>query len=260
MNRHGQIPDHGTLSRYSGTTGVPACRCPACTARAVKEDALRHLDRLAGRPRHVPSVAAQAHLLRLQQDGLSYMQISRACGVHPTSLGEIARGKRRHIQRRAAAAILAVPVGWNDTIGNVPAIGATRRTRALYAIGISRLVLAAETGLSKDGINHLVNAEWETIDVRRMASILAAYNRLWLLPGDSVKNRYRAQREGWAGPLHWNDESIDDPDGFPDWTGACGTVKGYKLHSRDASLPPPCAPCEQAARARRSTVDAELAA
>lgn len=260
MNRQGHVPDHGTLSRYSGTTGVPACRCRACTARAVREDTLRHLDRLAGKPRHVPASPSQDHLLRLQQRGLSYMQISRACGVHPTSLGEIARGKRHRISRKAETAILAVPIDWVDTIGNVPAIGAVRRVRALYAIGVSRLTLVAETGFSKDSINHLASGRWEAIDVRRMIVVRAAYDRLWRSPGSSVKNRYRAQRESWPGPLHWNDESIDDPDGFPDWTGACGTPQGYKRHGRDVTLPPPCEPCKRARVAAGESVNAVLAA
>lgn len=260
MNREGKVPDHGTLSRYHGTTGVPACRCEPCTTRAVREKKLRALERFAGRPRRVSALPVRRHIERLQQRGLTYAQIARASGLYASSIREIARGNRQHTNRKAAEAVFAVSAGCSVTDGNVSAVGVVRRLRALYAIGIAQLVLVESTGLCRETIDDLVAGRWERINVRRVAAVRAAYDRLWMSPGTSVKARKRAQREGWAGPLHWDDASIDDPDGFPDWTGACGTPKGYKQHSRDASLPPPCEPCKRAAQAERAAVNAELAA
>src|SRR5690606_40281199 len=38
--------------------------------------------------------------------------------------------------------------------------------------------------------------------------------------------------------------SIDDPDAFPEWTGACGTVHGRQVHMREKI--PMCDPCRKA--------------
>lgn len=259
MNRQGQVPDHGTLSRYHGTTGVPACRCTQCRTRATREGTLRTLDRLAGRPRRVPADTARAHILAFRQNNISYDRIARASGYSYNTIRDIALGYRKAISSSIAAGILAIPSGWSSDLdwtaekSLFAAIGATRRLQALYAIGIPVTTMARESRLSKDSVNRLVSGQWVRLDGARVANIKAAYDRLWAAPGSNALTRQRARREGWAGPLHWNDESIDDPNGFPDWTGACGTPQGYQRHGRDASLPSACKPCKSAwARAKAS--------
>lgn len=256
MNRQGQVPDHGTLSRYRGTIGVPACRCRKCSATAVRADALRVLDRLAGRPRLVPAAPVQQHVAALRARGFSYAVVARVAGTDPSSVSEICRGHRQDVLRRISDAILSVPLDLEhgaNTTGRIPSIGSVRRLRALYAIGVSRDLIAREIGVSKPFVNLLVDGSTHSVRVATARTIAQVYNRLWLTPGRSVKNRLRAQRECWPGPLHWNDSSIDDPDGFPDWTGACGTPQGYQRHGRDASLPSACKPCKSAwARAKAS--------
>ncbi|WP_329123945.1 hypothetical protein [Streptomyces sp. NBC_01353] len=45
--------------------------------------------------------------------------------------------------------------------------------------------------------------------------IRAAYEALSMRTGTSAKTRLRAQRSGWAPPLAWDDDTIDDPHGVP---------------------------------------------
>jgi hypothetical protein len=261
MNRLGQIPDHGTASRYHGSRDVPPCRCRPCTDRVVRDDALRHLDRLAGRPRRVPSESVRAHVLALHQRNLSYEQIARAAGTNATNVRCIADGRRQKITKQTAEQLLAVPLTWIDPNGPVDSIGTVRRLQALYAIGVSVTTIVEQTRLDNASILHLVRGDWARIDRKRADQVRTAYDRLWLAPGNSVKTRLRARREGWAGPLHWNDESIDDPAGFPDWTGACGTLRGYRRHHRNRNVPGACQPCRDAKAADRTnnTLDYQAA-
>jgi hypothetical protein len=173
-------------------------------------------------------------------------------------VSEIARGQRTSVLRRVAEAVLSVPLNWTEPEKLVDSTGSMRRLQALYAMGVPRKLIASKLGVSEPFINLLVNGRHREISAHRAAAIKALYNQLWSVPGSSVKNRYRAQREGWPGPLHWNDESIDDPAGYPDWTGACGTPLGYRRHRYASSATPLCKPCAQAQAAKHA--DAQLAA
>ena len=48
----------------------------------------------------------------------------------------------------------------------------------------------------------------------------------------------------------WDDDTIDDPAAFPDWTGKCGTPDGYDAHYKMKILPS-CQPCRDARAAYR---------
>ena len=61
------IPGHGTEARYAR-----GCHCQPCTRAAVREDQLRVLDRLQGRPRKIPSAPVVAHLNALRDQGMSW--------------------------------------------------------------------------------------------------------------------------------------------------------------------------------------------
>ena len=53
-----------------------------------------------------------------------------------------------------------------------------------------------------------------------------------------------ARRNGWAPPGAWDDDQIDDPQAHPEWTGECGTDRGYWVHRRQQL--PMCTRCETA--------------
>jgi hypothetical protein len=97
----------------------------------------------------------------------------------------------------------------------VSSIGSVRRVRALYAIAVTRDLIASQIGCSKAFVNILAAGRIQTVRPATAQAVSAAYDRLWLMPGTSVKNRLRAQREGWLGPLHWADDALDDPNAEP---------------------------------------------
>jgi hypothetical protein len=84
------------------------------------------------------------------------------------------------------------------------------------------------------------------------ANVAAAYDRLWnqdprqhgVCIGTYKKVRTLAQANGWAPPGAWDDDIIDDPAAAPDWTGHCGTDRGWWMHSINDI--PVCARCDAA--------------
>jgi DNA-binding transcriptional regulator YiaG len=60
-----------------------------------------------------------------------------------------------------------------------------------------------------------------------------------------------AQKRGAAPRSCWDPDTIDDPQALPEWTGACGSPEGLRIHYRDQILPA-CPAC-LAAQAERET-------
>ncbi|MFD8516516.1 hypothetical protein ACFV27_36930 [Streptomyces antimycoticus] len=124
-------------------------------------------------------------------------------------------GQQKMMLRTTADKILAVPVNVRVTLGDVPALGAMRRIRALYALGHFNRDIAAAAGVSKDAVCALAAGQWKTLKVQHDAGIRRAYDQLSMSVGESWKTRRLAERQGWAPPLAWDDETIDDPKARP---------------------------------------------
>ena len=91
----------------------------------------------------------------------------------------------------------------------VEATGTRRRLRALVAMGWSFGHIGARLGESQPTVHR-----W-TVRERLFAStaekVRAVYDELSMTPGPSNRARLDARRKGWAVPLAWSDEDIDNP-------------------------------------------------
>lgn len=96
----------------------------------------------------------------------------------------------------------------------VDATGTRRRLRALACNGWTNDLLAARLGVSGSAVRAWTYNE----RVRRstVARVAALYDQLWDQPGASSRTAARAARAGWAPPLAWDDDTIDDPASRPD--------------------------------------------
>lgn len=150
----------------------------------------------------------------------------------------------------------------------LPAAGTVRRLQGLAVGGWPLSRLARETGLTPYRIGQLVTAAPATVTVDEARAVAAVYARYSSAsPGlcgvshiHARAARDHATAAGWAPPAAWDDDTIDDPDAIPQWTGHCGTTRGADLHERHDI--PLCPPCQDAlyrrrlrneARARRNT-------
>ena len=206
--------------------------------------------RRTGRPPTVDAAPAVRHVRMLvNRHGMSTQRIADLAGVSASVVVEIYSGRRRSHNRQEVrmmwrstrSALLSVtPEKPTDRGAKVPDAGARRRLQALAAQGFPGAFVASRLGLPKQIINLLV-AEgrkggwvyWSTAN--RIAEL---YSRLDgadpQVAGVPLAQVGRAQafaaRRGYAPPSCWDEDTIDDPDAFAEWTGKCGTVFGWRIH------------------------------
>ena len=98
----------------------------------------------------------------------------------------------------------------------VPAVGSQRRIRALAVMGWSQAQVGATCGMSIGGVNKIHQQQMVSVEVAQR--IGRAFDLLaWqLAPGTNGHlTRVRARGRGWAGPLDWDEASIEDPLAVP---------------------------------------------
>ncbi|WP_189554298.1 hypothetical protein [Streptomyces lavendofoliae] len=122
---------------------------------------------------------------------------------------------QKTIRRTTTEKLLGVSLDVRPSVGDVPALGATRRVRALYALGHFNWEIAEAAGISRDAVCALAQGSWPTLKVAADDGVRRAYDQLSMLTGGSWKTRRLAERRGWVPPLAWDDDSIDDANAVP---------------------------------------------
>lgn len=133
----------------------------------------------------------------------------------------------------------------------VCAAGTIRRVQALAVAGWPPSRVAREAWMSPSTLARIMTAT--TVPASTARTIAAVYDRYSTaspgLCGVALAHaravRARAFAAGWAPAAAWDDDTIDDPAGRPDWTGHCGTPRGARLHAEHGI--PLCPPCRTAA-------------
>lgn len=133
----------------------------------------------------------------------------------------------------------------------IDATGSRRRVQALVASGwpIARLA----THLGRNRSNLWTSLAGDQIRASTAHAIRDLYDHLWrtnpaehgVWPRDIDRARQHARSHGWATVGCWDEGAIDDPTAIPDWTGHCGTPRGYWAHYAH-QLRPVCQPCKDA--------------
>jgi hypothetical protein len=239
-----------------------------------------------GRPPMVPAGPAIAYVRRLHDDGgLSFREIAEQAPVNPrtgarmgaSTASDLYRGSRANdgrplekISRITHDRIMAVsPPGIPSatSTAQVPAHGMKRRLQALAAVGYGTRTIAdlrgvkdhnylwrVMTGYCGPGDRHL----HATVSVSLREEIAQIYVKYACtdprdvgVPEQAVGRALgAATRHGYAPPSAWDDDTIDDPNAHPEWTGACGSEEGYRIHIRETVFNhnplPLCAPCRSA--------------
>lgn len=122
--------------------------------------------------------------------------------------------------------------------GHVSMVGSQRRLRALMVIGWGMKTAAPFIGADTRNLAKILRGEVKYVYAAMAQDIAAGYDKLITMDPfehcpqqGAVKNVMRQARERlYPGPACWDDDTIDDPDAVPEWTGGCGTVGGYYLH------------------------------
>lgn len=139
----------------------------------------------------------------------------------------------------------------------VPAVGTARRLQALTVVGWPAARLSRETGVSLYRLGRLLEGTLAAVTVDEARAVAVVYERFGAVsPGlHGVSHiaaraaRDRAAAARWAPPAAWDEDTVDDPEAIPQWTGFCGSVRGALAHERDGI--PLCPPCADALHRRR---------
>ncbi len=219
---------HGTYACYV----LDRCRCRPCADANTAYERERIRQTAYGRWNpYVPAEPARTHLRALMAAGMGWKRIARAAGLSPSVVYPILYGKKvgdthrppvRRLRQETADRLLAVELDLADGVP-IDGTGTRRRLRALVAIGYSISSLARRLGWSTANLHRLVTSDARVAaGAARLVGEL--YDELSMTPFTGTEQRSRisasrarnlAARNGWAPPLAWDDETLDDPDARP---------------------------------------------
>lgn len=172
-------------------------------------------DRDAGRPRYVDAAPVRVRLQGLVDAHVPVRALGRVTGLSATTVRKILDGNQPHVQRATAARVAGLSPGdvyANQSTGHVPRVGAARRVQALLAMGWPHQMLGA-AGIVNSA--QIIGASGDLITVQRWRQVRDVYDRLSMTPGPSPETRGWAAKLGYAPPLAWDEEGIDDPSVTP---------------------------------------------
>jgi len=95
--------------------------------------------------------------------------------------------------------------------------GTRRRLRALAAIGWHSDAISEITGIHPKQIQEYTsaNSRRHVVYVSTARIVEDVYDKLSMTHGPSVITTSRAKAKGWAPPLAWDDDELDDPEARP---------------------------------------------
>jgi len=229
--------------------------------RDAKARWMRRRRRLIGYGQWQPFVDAapvRDHVKAIQATGMSINNLAEAAGVNASNLSRLlypncGRPPISQMRPETAATILAYWPRLDDYVDAavIDATGTRRRLRALAATGWP--VTQIHRNINICVVETLQEARFAEHVTARLARAVRDFY-IWasigtaedhgIAPWLAKRGRGYATRDGWEGPGAWDEDTIDDPEALPDWTGFCGTDRGYWTH-RQQKLPM-CRRCEQA--------------
>ena len=149
---HRKRQGHGTRGCYQR-----GCRLPECELANYRYGKQLGLDHAQGVYREQDTTEARTHMEKLFALKWRQADIARATGISTSLISLIANGQKATSAANVAA-ILAVPITPVVRPGpqaRVPAIGSTRRLRALATLGHTWVSLMPETGITNDRLSDI---------------------------------------------------------------------------------------------------------
>lgn len=204
-----------------------------------QRDRIRYLENARGIKHTIAPDAAMRRINLWRQKGVSLDTIAERTGVSKAQIRNIQNGVRGWIRTSTHAKIMGVQLSRAD-VSMFPAVGVRRRLQALAAVGYSTLTLGEILSRDRKYVCALqVGKNGREFVLRPIgAPVYEAYEKYaWADPRELGQTdhattyvRNSARKNGWAPPHCWDDDTIDDPEAIPEWTGRCGTVRGYRIH------------------------------
>jgi hypothetical protein len=169
------------------------------------------------------------HIHALLAAGVSEAQIALDAGLNRKTIQWVSSGRAEagtppgyRIGAGHAARILGltVPRTLHDGIRDaepVPSIGTVRRLRALVAAGHPATAIAHCLELPLDVVDHLLGGAAATVTAGVARAAAALFGGLQMTPGASEQARRIGKSRGWAPPLAWDEDLLDETTARPDF-------------------------------------------
>lgn len=206
------------------------CKRPECIARDRAYAQRRYRQKGYGTWQPlVDATPARQHIDALREAGHSIPDIQRQARVSAATLARImydgVNKRAERIRPEVAERILAVPVTPAPVKAStiVDATGTRRRIQALVAMGWTLNALGPHLGFHPRRLSDFLHTERVLASTARRIADRYRIVQTWHpadhgVPATSqTMARNLAAREGWHGPLAWDD--IDDPDCEPETGG-----------------------------------------
>lgn len=175
----------------------------------------RMREKAQGIEHSMPAGPIRDHIRELQRMGLTRTSIAVAADVSFHTVKRILLTAKR-VHGHTGRAILGVTfrsaLDRATPSTRVPATGTRRRLHALQAMGWRLRDINALTGHE---IGALVRDHYTVVRASIAAAVADVYDDLWDKPGPSDVTRQRALVRGFAPPMAWDDDRIDDPKARP---------------------------------------------
>lgn len=218
--------EHGTTQAYK----IDGCRCRPCREASTITARDRTKAQTFGRydSGRVEAGPVREHVQYLLDSGIGTRRLAELAKVSRSSIQALMYGRpeRGHgpynrVSKTSAAKILAVQPS-SETLAaqsQVNPAGTVRRLQALVAIGWPQAQLSTEIGINRSNIGPVILGQ-RNVTARTALAVRDLYERLWDKPPSgeewqvkrsaSRARKYAAER-GWAPPMAWDDDQIDNP-------------------------------------------------
>jgi transcriptional regulator with XRE-family HTH domain len=171
-------------------------------------------------------------ILRLRAEGGTYRSIAAAVGLAPTTVHDIATGRRNPTPTTLRA--LQTTTSASLTRFRVDAGGARLRLRALHVMGHGSARIARALGVREITIRRLVRGDAPTVSTRLRDEVIDLYEAWWdkrapertkAERGAATAARRRAIAGNWCAGAGLDDDELDTPGYRPTskWKPATGT-------------------------------------
>lgn len=218
----------GTRARYN----FEQCRCPECTeSQRVYHAARRRKVAYKQWSPWVDAEPARQHVKKLQAAGMGLVRIGELSDMSHGAIWRLEHGNPKRgklppfqIRKDTADRILAVTVSL-DTLAAfavVDATGAHRRLQALVAVGWTQRRLAERLNVTPANMASFMRRP--RMLATRARTIRGLYDELWNTQPQCQSTQERlavtrarefAAARGWAPPMAWDDDTLDDPAAKP---------------------------------------------
>ena len=232
------------------------------TPEERERDRARYRDNQLGIKHTVSPDAAVRRIRIWRQKGILWRIMSDRTGISMAQLQNIESGMRGYIRVGTHSKIMSARFTSQD-VSKFSGLGVRRRLQALAAVGYTTVTLAEITNRDHTYIHAIMTGKNARNFVNRPVGLAVhqAYEKYASIDPRTLGQSERATtyakniavKHSWGAPKDWDDDTIDDPDAWPEFTGKCGEVKGIMIHLRDGI--PMCRRCTDIMNNGRRTVD-----